>query len=107
MTSPSCSRAPSINLYQFTPRNTRAFPSTTVTTPTSAPEDSADARNREHPINHVAFIEGYRMIVRQNGGPHSILGRALGDCQREYSAARRAALYLTAAEHIAMDKLPR
>ncbi len=47
------------------------------------------------------------MIVRQDGGPHSILGRALGDCQREYSAACRAALYFMAAEHTAMDKLPR
>ena len=47
------------------------------------------------------------MIVRQDGGPHSILGRALDDCQREYSAARRAALYLMPAEHTAMDKQPR
>ncbi len=46
------------------------------------------------------------MIIRQDGGAYSILGCALGDCQREYSAAPRVALYLAAADCSAMDKSP-
>lgn len=46
------------------------------------------------------------MIVRQDGGAQSILGCALGDCQREYSAAPRTALYLAVAEY-PMDKPPK
>jgi hypothetical protein len=45
------------------------------------------------------------MILRQNGGAQLILGRPLGDCQREYSAVPGAALYLIAEQEFRHGKI--